>query len=245
MSDTEQTPLLLGTAQNNVQNSKQRRSKWSNWCFRYTALVFICLFGFGTEFCYILPAALEDKFEHDLAITTDQYSLFYSLYSWPSALLCLLGGFLIDRVLGIRAGAILFTSLVTVGQYLFAYGALVNNLWLMYAGRFVVGMGGEAIFVAQKAYAVRWFDANELNMVFGCMASVALLGSSVNQLVMDPLYNAVSARSTSSAAACLGITILLASLADVMSALCACVLYPMDKRRVEQATIELSNNEGI
>ena len=115
----------------------------------------------------------------------------------------------------------------------------------MYAGRFVVGMGGEAIFVAQKAYAVRWFDANELNMVFGCMASVALLGSSVNQLVMDPLYNAVSARSTSSAAACLGITILLASLADVMSALCACVLYPMDKRRVEQATIELSNNEGI
>ncbi len=45
-----------------------------------------------------------------------EYSLLYSLYAWPNVVLALLGGFLIDRVFGVRIGAVLFLSLVCLGQ---------------------------------------------------------------------------------------------------------------------------------
>ena len=34
-------------------------------------------------------------------------------------------------------------------------------------GRFVFGIGGESLAVAQNTYAVSWFKGKELNMVFG------------------------------------------------------------------------------
>ena len=37
----------------------------------------------------------------------------------------------------------------------------------MQAGRFVFGIGGESLAVAQNTYAVSWFKGKELNMVFG------------------------------------------------------------------------------
>ena len=41
---------------------------------------------------------------------------FYAWYSWPNVILCFFGGFLIDRVFGVRIGAIIFSLFVTAGQ---------------------------------------------------------------------------------------------------------------------------------
>ena len=46
----------------------------------------------------------------------------------------------------------------------------------MEAGRFIFGMGGENLQVAQNAYAVGWFKGKELNMVFGLQLSMARIG---------------------------------------------------------------------
>ena len=46
----------------------------------------------------------------------------------------------------------------------------------MDAGRFIFGMGGENLQVAQNAYAVGWFKGKELNMVFGLQLSMARIG---------------------------------------------------------------------
>jgi dipeptide/tripeptide permease len=107
--------------------------------YRYFTLIFICFLLFGTYFCYVLPGALENEFERDLKISTSQFTVFNSLYSWPNIFLCFFGGFLIDRVLGNRLGAILFSSFVSIGQLMFAYGAFTKNLTLMYIGTFVFG----------------------------------------------------------------------------------------------------------
>jgi MFS family permease len=107
--------------------------------YRYFGLVFICMLTFGPYFCFVIPSALEAQFERDLSISTTQYTLFNSLYSWPNIVLCFFGGILIDRVFGIRYGTIWFSITVTAGQALFGYGAYVNNMWLMYVGRFVFG----------------------------------------------------------------------------------------------------------
>ena len=53
--------------------------------------------------------------------------------------LCLIGGYLIDRILGVRKSAILFSTFVTSGQLIFSYGAFADKVWLMDIGRFVFG----------------------------------------------------------------------------------------------------------
>ena len=53
------------------------------------------------------------------------------------------------------------------GQVIFAGGALLGSFTIMQIGRFVFGIGGESLAVAQNTYAVNWFKGKELNMVFG------------------------------------------------------------------------------
>lgn len=55
------------------------------------------LFFSGSYFCYDNPAALQDNFMQDLKLTTSQFVYLYSWYSWPSVVLCIVGGFLMDR----------------------------------------------------------------------------------------------------------------------------------------------------
>ena len=111
----------------------------SKFAYRYFALIFMCMLGFGSYFCYDNPAALQDHFKKDLKITTSTFTAFYSWYSWPNVVLCFLGGYLIDRVFGIRLGALVFGSMVLCGQIVFALGALYNHIWLMNVGRFIFG----------------------------------------------------------------------------------------------------------
>lgn len=197
--------------------------------FRYFALIFMCLLSFGSYFCYDNPAALQDNFKKDLKITTATFTAFYSWYSWPNVVLCFLGGYLIDRVFGIRLGAIFFSTLVLTGQIVFAFGALWNKIWLMNAGRFIFGIGGESLAVAQNTYAVAWFFGKELNLVFGLQLSIARLGSTVNLIIMGPIYDAIS--KTKTGYDCLGTALLIAACTCIFSLGCAGILALLDKRR--------------
>lgn len=51
----------------------------------------------GSYFCYDNPAALADKFVSDLDLSNTQFTMLYSIYSWPNVVLCFIGGFLLDR----------------------------------------------------------------------------------------------------------------------------------------------------
>lgn len=155
---------------------------------RYLVLAIMCFLSFGSYFCYDNPAALQDTMIKALDISESTFMGFYSWYSWPNVILCFFGGFLIDRVFGVRMGAIIFSLFVTAGQVLFAAGALVNHVWLMNVGRFVFGIGGESLCVAQNTYAVKWFQGKELNMVFGLQLSFSRVGSTVNMNIMQPIY---------------------------------------------------------
>ncbi|KAI3354217.1 hypothetical protein L3Q82_018751 [Scortum barcoo] len=147
---------------------------------RVVVLLFMCFLGFGSYFCYDNPAALQTEVLQDLSLNTAKFMQLYAWYSWPNVVLCFFGGFLLDRVFGIRLGTIIFSLFVCVGQVIFAVGALANRFWLMEVGRFVFGIGGESLAVAQNTYAVNWFKGKELNLVFGLQLSMARLGSTVN-----------------------------------------------------------------
>ena len=56
-------------------------------------------------------------------------------------------------------------------------GAYINNLALMFTGRFIFGIGGESLMVAQNCYTVKWFGENERNFVFGLQISMSRIVS--------------------------------------------------------------------
>uniref|UniRef100_A0A670I289 Lysosomal dipeptide transporter MFSD1 n=1 Tax=Podarcis muralis TaxID=64176 RepID=A0A670I289_PODMU len=156
---------------------------------RMLVLALMCFLGFGSYFCYDNPAALQTQVQEDMKVNTAEFMALYAWYSWPNVVLCFFGGFLIDRVFGIRWGTIIFSTFVCIGQVIFAVGAICNAFWLMEAGRFVFGIGGESLAVAQNTYAVSWFKGKELNLVFGLQLSMARIGSTVNMNIMGWVYS--------------------------------------------------------
>ncbi|XP_071453924.1 lysosomal dipeptide transporter MFSD1-like [Hetaerina americana] len=195
---------------------------------RFIALLFMCLLGFGSYFCYDNPGALQDNFKADMGLTTAEFVYLYSWYSWPNVILCFVGGFLIDRVFGIRLGTVIYATLVFIGAVIFALGGIFDAFWLMVVGRFIFGIGGESLSVAQNNYAVLWFKGKELNMVFGLQLSFARVGSTVNFLVIQYIYNWVS--KYYQGYMCTGVVLLIASTTCLLSLVCAFALGWMDWR---------------
>ena len=196
---------------------------------RYIALMFMCFMGFGSYFAYDSPGALQEQTTRDMDITTAQFALLYSMYSWPNVILCFFGGFLIDKVFGIRWGAIIFSFIILVGQLLVALGAFVNAFWIMCLGRFIFGIGGESLAIAQNTYAVAWFKNKELNLVFGIQLSITRVGSTVCFNVMVPLYEALSGWKLSDHTL-LGMVMFVTAGTCLFSFFCAVILGWMDKR---------------
>jgi len=198
---------------------------------RVFALALMCLLGFGSYFCFDNPGALQSELKESMNMTTAQFANLYSWYSWPNVVLPVVGGFLMDRVLGIRFGTMLFALIIVMGQGIFSLGGFLDRLWVMEIGRFVFGIGGESLAVAQNTYAVSWFKGKELNMVFGFQLSVARVGSTVNFLLMGPLFEEISDYVGSPSPEAVGWTLLLAGTSCIMSFLCSVVLAWMDRRR--------------
>ncbi|CAB1347774.1 unnamed protein product [Coregonus sp. 'balchen'] len=197
---------------------------------RIFVLLFMCFLGFGSYFCYDNPAALQTQVIQDMKLNTSMFMQLYAWYSWPNVVLCFLGGFLLDRVFGIRLGTIIFALFVCVGQVIVAVGALLDLFWLMEVGRFVFGIGGESLAVAQNTYAVNWFKGKELNLVFGLQLSMARLGSTVNMNIMGWVYNRVADLVGSTGHTTLGVSLMIAGATCIFSLVCALVLGYLDKR---------------
>jgi len=204
------------------------------------ALVLMSLVGFGAFFCFDNPGALQTEIKASLGISTSEFASLYSWYSWPNAVLPVIGGFLIDSVFGVRLGAIIFATFILVGQLLLSIGGFSNSLWLMDFSRFIFGIGGESLNMALNTYTVNWFKGKELNMVFGFQLSIARVGSTVNFLVMEPIYDSISAQNSSA----LGWTLLIATSFTLMSFVSSILLGFMDRRREKMMKSEGKTKES-
>lgn len=141
-------------------------------------------------------------------------------------------------VFGIRFGTILYMFILMIGQLIVAFGAILDAFWMMILGRFIFGIGAESLAVAQNNYAVLWFKGKELNMVFGLQLSFARVGSTVNFLVMEPIYKYINRWYTGHM--CLGVVLLISFVTCLMSFVCAVLLGWLDKRA--QHVLQRNNN---
>jgi len=240
------------TSQSDTEQPTLELEGWEGSCcchpqafiHRVMALILMCLLGFGSYFCFDNPGALQSEMRGALNITNSEFATLYSWYAWPNVILPIVGGFLMDRVLGIRLGTCVFAGIIVFGQAVVAIGGFLDSLWVMQIGRFVFGIGGESLAVAQNTYAVAWFKGKELNMVFGFQLSVARVGSTVNFLVVEPVYRYISQFFKGEEYEALAWTLLLAGTSCVMSFLCSLALAWMDKRRSRLLALQEVGGEG-
>ncbi|KAL6081180.1 hypothetical protein STEG23_012152 [Scotinomys teguina] len=151
----------------------------------------------------------------DMQVSTTKFMLLYAWYSWPNVVLCFWVAF--DR-------PDIWNTVI------FALGGIFNAFWLMEFGRFVFGIGGESLAVAQNTYAVSWFKGKELNLVFGLQLSMARIGSTVNMNLMGWLYPKIEASVGSAGHMTLGVTLMIGGVTCVLSLICALVLAYLDRR---------------
>lgn len=142
--------------------------------YRFMVLGFASALLFGSYFAYDSIGAIENALMKLLGVGADKIGASYTMYSLAAIPTVLVGGMLIDR-LGVRKASLLFSALVTLGAVIVA---LAPNLWILYLGRLVFGMGSESLVVAQSAIIARWFTGKELALAFGIALTVSRLGTS-------------------------------------------------------------------
>uniref|UniRef100_A0A8C7TN26 Lysosomal dipeptide transporter MFSD1 n=1 Tax=Oncorhynchus mykiss TaxID=8022 RepID=A0A8C7TN26_ONCMY len=209
---------------------------------RIFVLLFMCFLGFGSYFCYDNPAALQTQV---IQISETKQCVVFGVLS------ALTRNWLIRTSIGHEAqhihvhAALCLVLLAQRGalfpgglparqglwnQVIVAVGALLDLFWLMEIGRFVFGIGGESLAVAQNTYAVNWFKGKELNLVFGLQLSMARLGSTVNMNIMGSVYNRVADLVGLTGHTTLGVSLMIAGATCIFSLVCALVLGYLDKR---------------
>ncbi|KXS16551.1 MFS general substrate transporter [Gonapodya prolifera JEL478] len=118
----------------------------------------------GTYYCYDMPGALNVKLRDWLEIPYFdwQYSLnlLYTFYSIPNVILPLVGGLIVE-LFDNNAVLIFFAATVFSGHCLFAVAVFYKSLHLMYASRFLAGLGSGALDTVQMVFMTKWFDGQE------------------------------------------------------------------------------------
>ncbi|CAK8682914.1 lysosomal dipeptide transporter MFSD1-like [Clavelina lepadiformis] len=231
MSEKERKPLLSKDSEESLVTVEQKSCGIcdpTRFAHRMVILTLMSFLSFGQGFCTDTPAALHDQIVEKLNIDEATFMGLYSWYSWPNGIMCLIGGYLIDRYIGVRLGGIILAGLVLAGHCIFALGAAVRLVWVMDAGRFVFGVGCETLSIVQTTYSVLWFKTSDLSLVFGLQMSMGMIAETINLNVMLPLYNAVDG--TNFPGDTLGLTLFIASFSCIISFTCAIVLAYLDKR---------------
>ena len=77
-----------------------------------------------------------------MGISTSQYTLFFSLYSFPNIVVAFFFGFFADRF-GRRISIIACGIFIFVGEAFFAFGIIKRVFALAAIGRFIYGIGAE------------------------------------------------------------------------------------------------------
>lgn len=169
-----------------------------SYLWKWIILACIAMFPMGAYFVYDAPAALQRYFLAGLELNSSEYMAYYTAYSAPNIIFCILGGILVDNVFGRRLGAIIFCGFVFAGQALFALGVSLipqnsNWKWLGYAGRSITGMGVESIAVASKCFLSWWYKGTPMNsFAFGFCIAFWRISSSFSLMTMLPYYNSIN-----------------------------------------------------
>jgi MFS family permease len=157
---------------------------------RWIILFLCCWICFGNFYALDNPSSLNRQLMEWLGndFATHQYQLnaMYSIYSLPNLVLPLFMGGLLDKF-GTSKLLFMLAMFVTIGHGIFCIGVGRKNFHIMMLGRFVFGLGGESLIVAQTRLVTDWFRGREFALAIGLTLSVARFGTVINN-VLSPCF---------------------------------------------------------
>jgi MFS family permease len=131
--------------------------------YRWMVLLLVSLAMFGNYYVYDSISLVADQLKASLNFTDLQIGQFYSYYSLAAIIVLVFGGILVDKW-GTKKSAIIFASICTAAGFL---TAVSSNLYLMLAGRFLLGIGSEPLIVAITVAIAKWYKGKELSFAMG------------------------------------------------------------------------------
>ena len=148
----------------------------------------ICYTFAAVFFCIELPSGLQGTIIKVFKLSAKEYNLLFSAFTWPDIALSIVGGILIDRVVGLRAGFLIVTVIAILGQGLMTVGAFMNSFYLIVAGRFVLGCGIGTLKSVGNVLLALWFKNKEVIFAMSLANGSTRLGASLGLLVPHMIY---------------------------------------------------------
>ncbi len=144
-----------------------------------TRLAMVCFQYYITGALYFnlnLPAGLETTIIELFCVNAMKYNTFYSAYAWSGIPMSIFGGMIVDRVVGIRLGYVMFTALLMIGQGIQLLGSFLGMFWVMVCGRIIFGCGFGTMQSIITGSQVLLFDSNAAivitsNSGFNCLCA--------------------------------------------------------------------------
>ena len=178
---------MLGYINQRLNHIDARVSyRFKKW--RWLALLLSLLTVLGDFFCYDNPQALHTYILQDLKISDIQYNAFYSIYASPNILMPFVGGVLIDK-LGIRSSIMIFSTIITTGQFTLAYYASHLQYKGMLLGRLIYSVGGDSLVIGISVLISKWFANKSTTFALSVVFGTQSLCLALNSLITPLLYN--------------------------------------------------------
>lgn len=141
--------------------------------YRWSVLILVSLAMFGNYYIYDSIAPIADMLKASLGFSDVDIGSLYSIYSFAAVLILIVSGPIIDRI-GVKASIMIFGTIASIAALV---TAISSDLYVMLAGRLLLGFGAEPLIVAITTALAKWFKGKELGFAFGINLTIARLGS--------------------------------------------------------------------
>ena len=208
----------------------------SNWKYRYIFLFFLSSVRLLSNYCLELPSGIEDTIIKVMGVTTAEYDLLFSVSAWSSTFLGIVGGVLVDRLVGLRLGLLIVVSGILMGQIVWGLGGMVNNYFIMLAGRFFIGIGNDLVIVIDHAFKPIWFK-EDLPLAISIDIGFGRMGGTLAILLPQLIYDSLSIFHSPTFR--LGVSLLTAAGLMIIGLIFTLIVFLMDCLK-EKSTIKSS-----
>ena len=210
-----------------------RESQCSNWRYRYLFLFFLSSVRLLANYCLELPSGIEDTIIKVMGVTTAEYALLFSVSACPAIFLCLVGGVLVDKLVGLRLGLLIVVISILLGQVVWSLGGIFNNYFIMLAGRFFIGIGNDLVIVIDHAFKAIWFN-EDLPLAISIDIGFSRIGGTLAILLPQLIYDSLSIFHSPTFR--LGVSLLTAAGFMMIGLIFTIIVFLMDYLREKSAT---------
>ncbi|XP_003390169.2 PREDICTED: major facilitator superfamily domain-containing protein 1-like [Amphimedon queenslandica] len=172
-----------------------------------------------------------------MGVTTAEYALLFSVSAWSSTFLGIVGGVLIDKLVGLRLGLLIVVSSILMGQIVWSLGGIFNNYFIMLAGRFFIGIGNDLVLVIDNAFKAIWFK-EDLSLAIAIDIGFGRIGGTLAILLPQLIYDSLSVFDSPTFR--LGVSLLTAAGFMIIGLIFTIIIFLMDYFK-EKSTIKSSN----